>query len=467
MPCALLLALALLPAVTWADFAAAVADFEAARYSSAHEEFERLAALGDGPSQFNLGAMYLKGQGVERNPGLAVGLLQAAARNGYEKLTPDKLAAMAAALGPEDRLAAQHALEQYGPEALLRTSLPKGRSTGTCRSYVPAHVIRRKKSTALLQEGRENTLIVGSVIVGVDGLARDPEVLFVSTRNEFLAERSRRGLDQLFLGARYSPSMVDGHPVAQRMAVTLRSEIIGDNADWTQQMLGHALTKARAGDPQGQYAIGIVATTQHLNEVPNVLGEALLLKAAQGGYGPAQYEIGRKLLDLEACADIPRGLMWLRAAAHEHSGPAQIAVAEQLLRGEPSPEQVEEATQWLHVALESNDGFALRHAVGLLATHPKLAPADARLLVASAQHLLASEAIREPQTLEAAAAAFAAAGQYGSAVDRQQTALKIARSYAWNTKAVEERLASYRATQPWRGELFAVPPRDTPAPDAD
>jgi hypothetical protein len=234
MPFALLPALALLPAVACADFAAAVADFEAGRYSSAHEEFERLAALGDGPSQFNLGAMYLKGQGVEKNQGLAVGLLQAAARNGYEKLTPDKLAAMAAALGPEDRGAAQHALEQYGPEGLVRTVLPKGRSTGTCRSYVPARVIQRKKVTSLLKEGRTNTLIVGSVIVGVDGLARDPEVLFVSTKNEFLAERSQRGLDQLFLGARYSPSMVDGHPVAQRMAVTLRSEVIGDNMDWTQ-----------------------------------------------------------------------------------------------------------------------------------------------------------------------------------------------------------------------------------------
>lgn len=467
MPRALFLAIALVPTLARADFAAAVADFEAGRYSSAQEEFERLAALGDGPSQFNLGAMYLKGQGVEKNPGLAVGLLQAAARNGYEKLTPEKLAAMAATLGPEDRRAAQHALEQYGPEALLRTILPKGRSTGTCRSYVPARVLRRRKTTGLLQEGRENTLIVGSVIVGVDGLARDPEVLFVSTKNDFLADRSRRGLDQLFLGARYSPSMVDGHPVAQRMAVTLRSEIIGDNADWTQQMLGHALTKARAGDPQGQYAIGIVATTQHLREVPEALGEALLLKAAQGGYGPAQYDIGRRMLDPEVCADVPRGLMWLRAAAHEHSGPAQIAVAEQLLRGEPSPEQIAEASQWLHVAIESNDGFTLRHAVGMLATHPKLAPADAKLLASSAERLLAAEAVREPLTLEAAAAAFAAAGQYGLAVDRQQAALKIARAYAWNTKATEERLASYLATRPWRGELFSVPPRDTPAPDAD
>src|SRR5438270_7357716 len=52
-----------------ADFRAALADYNAGRYLAAHEQFQRLAELGDCSSQFNLGAMALKGQGGPKDSG--------------------------------------------------------------------------------------------------------------------------------------------------------------------------------------------------------------------------------------------------------------------------------------------------------------------------------------------------------------------------------------------------------------
>src|SRR5205823_6337275 len=61
-----------------ADFRAALADYNAGRYLAAHEQFQRLAELGDCSSQFNLGAMALKGQGGPKDSGSRVGWLRPA-----------------------------------------------------------------------------------------------------------------------------------------------------------------------------------------------------------------------------------------------------------------------------------------------------------------------------------------------------------------------------------------------------
>jgi hypothetical protein len=54
---------ALAPLAAHADFASALANYRAGKFAAAHAEFLELAELGDGPSQFNLGAMSLHGQG--------------------------------------------------------------------------------------------------------------------------------------------------------------------------------------------------------------------------------------------------------------------------------------------------------------------------------------------------------------------------------------------------------------------
>jgi len=56
------------PLAAHADFEGAMRDYNAGRYDAAHAQFLALAELGDCSSQFNLGAMALKGQGDRRTP---------------------------------------------------------------------------------------------------------------------------------------------------------------------------------------------------------------------------------------------------------------------------------------------------------------------------------------------------------------------------------------------------------------
>src|SRR5580698_7611971 len=70
----------MIPAV--ADDAAGLKAFKAADYATAYSEWKPLADKGDANAQCNLGIMYQKGLGVDRDPGQAFQLFQAAANQG-------------------------------------------------------------------------------------------------------------------------------------------------------------------------------------------------------------------------------------------------------------------------------------------------------------------------------------------------------------------------------------------------
>jgi predicted HAD superfamily Cof-like phosphohydrolase len=58
---------------------------------------------------------------------------------------------------------------------------------------------------------------------------------------------------------------------------------------------------------------------------------------------------------------------------------------------------------------------------------------------------------------EVLAAAAAAGGDFAGAVSQQELALRKAHDLAWHTRAMEERLASYKGGKAWQGELLAAP----------
>ncbi len=70
------------------------------------------------------------------------------------------------------------------------------------------------------------------------------------------------------------------------------------------------------------------------------------------------------------------------------------------------------------------------------------------------KHLVPSD----PQLYEAIAAAQAASGDFPDAAEQQQRALDQASRLHWgNPDAMQERLAAYRASKPWIGNIFASP----------
>jgi TPR repeat protein len=71
--------------VARADFAAGVAAYEKQDYATAAKEWEPLAKSGDAAAQFNLGLLYLDGQGKPQNYSEAVLWFRRAADQGYGK----------------------------------------------------------------------------------------------------------------------------------------------------------------------------------------------------------------------------------------------------------------------------------------------------------------------------------------------------------------------------------------------
>ena len=73
----------LAPAKAMADFAAGMVAARDGDFATALVEWEPLAATGDMDAQTNLGMMYERGAGVERDPAMALVLFTAAANQGH------------------------------------------------------------------------------------------------------------------------------------------------------------------------------------------------------------------------------------------------------------------------------------------------------------------------------------------------------------------------------------------------
>jgi hypothetical protein len=56
------------------------------------------------------------------------------------------------------------------------------------------------------------------------------------------------------------------------------------------------------------------------------------------------------------------------------------------------------------------------------------------------------------------AAVYAVNGTFDGAVEQEEIAIRKATALGWNTRLMRERLAAYRASHPWRGDLFAPTP---------
>src|SRR5207237_96394 len=79
-----------------------------------------------------------------------------------------------------------------------------------------------------------------------------------------------------------------------------------------------------------------------------------------------------------------------------------------------------------------------------------------------ALELAAGEIQTDPQMFETLAAAYAASGDFGSAIAKQRIALRKAEALAWDTRLMKQRLGEYRAGRAWRGALLPLPSSGAP-----
>ena len=449
-----------------ADFPEAFKAYSDGHYEQAHAEFLQLAQLGHAASQYDLGAMALQGQGGPKDLGAAVGWLTAAADNGDTQLSPEKLAAVRATLNDEQRKAADEIEARYGRAGLMQTVLPVPPPGSHCRNLVPASVSRKTTPDANYypstgRRGDQNGFVILQLTIGVDGVPRDPEILMSVPSPDF----SAAAID-VWMPSRWTPAERDGVAVESKVAVKVVFNMIGGGVLWDLPALKAIRETALTGNPTAEYQIGLAATLDPSLGIPARQAYSLLVSAAQAGHPRAQYWVATRFMSVGACGVDRKKIPWLRAAASAGNGPAQVALALDLLSGQPSAEQITEARQLLEEAARSDDPYAMKHVAAVLAASPLEALRDPSTARSVAERLVKSSIESDPQMYEAAALAYAVSGDFWDARAKEQRAIKKAQQLEWDTRQMQERLALYSRSKAWSGDLFASPPVQIAPPAA-
>jgi hypothetical protein len=448
---ALLAAALLAAAAAHADFQAALRDYQEGHYDSAHAQFMALAELGDCSSQFNLGAMALKGQGGPKDTASGVGWLEAAAGNGCEKLVGNHVAALSAKLTPAESRTAAAIVGRYGPEALHAQGIVN--PDFTCRNLTPATVLSAPVAEypSELPGSRQPAVVITALTIGVDGHARDPEILLSVPRPEFAAAAV-----EAWMNSRFTPATRGGQAVASRLQAKTLFVVEGQTLADVQPYKS-ARAAADAGNDTAEYLVGLTATLDSSLGISSARAGQLLLGAARDGDGAAQYWVGSQLRATSACHGQADGTVWLRHAAEGGNASAQLVLAADLLNTAPAAAQAEQARALLQKAASSDSYYVRKHVAALLAASPVEAVRDPPTARGVALKLVAGQIQSDPQMFEVVAAAYAANGDFHNAVAEQQLAMEKAQTLGWNTSGMGERLSAYRRGQPWRGDLFALP----------
>ena len=453
------LLLGLAAEASFADFEQAAADYAKGNFAAARLEFLSLAELGDGASQFNLGAMTLRGEGIEKHRGTAVGFMVAAAENGYEGLPAGRLAQLRGALAPEEESAARAVLARYGHAAIAANVFPGGPGAMvSCKSFAPPGELTIANATDAVTLIRQDAFVVVNLTIGADGLARDPEVLLAVPPG-----RMERETITSLLRSRYRPAARDGSAVDGRYRRQFTFTVEGGGRLWNVGKFKDSRKLADQAIPSAQYIVGVAAVLDETLGIPADTAKGMLLSSAQGGEPNAQHWLSRELDRGPFCTDRPRELLWLRQAARRGNAHARVMLARALLDDPAAPANVDEARALLAEAAAGEDPFVLKHAIAML-LDARLAPVDPALLKSAAERLAKHMLGVDPQEYEVGAAAAAAQGDFQRAARLQEKALREARELYWNTDVLEERFARYRDGRMWSGDLLALPPRATPPP---
>jgi uncharacterized protein len=436
----------------FADFEGALREYQAGHYELAHTQFLTLAELGDCSSQFNLGAMALKGQGGPADPGSAVGWLRAASSNGCQQLVGNKLSSLELRLSPEQSRAAADIVARYGREALHAQGVtdPDFSCHGEIAPRALATPVPQYPPLAA-RERPPRAVVIARMTIGPDGHARDPEILLSSPQAVF-----GPAAVEAWLNSSFAPATRDGKAVATR----LETKLVFSTGDALTLAEIPALQQARkaadGGDPGAAYLVGLAATLDTSLGISSARGTQMLLDSARAGYAPSQYWVGSHLRSTAACHPHADGSVWLAHAAAAGNAGAQLMLASDLLSASPSEAQIAQARALLAQAATADSYYVRKHVAALLASSPVVSVRDPHASLEIANKLLAGELRSDPQMYEVAAAAYAANGDFRNAVAQQQVALHLAQGLGWDAGAMGVRLASYRSGKSWQGELVAA-----------
>lgn len=434
-----------------ADFASALYDYGAENYTAAYDEFTRLASLGHKDSQFNLGAMYFRGQGAKQSGIEAYAWISLAAEDG-DKTRIALRDRLLSKLNEADQIAARERAEAlrkiFGEQALLD-------------KMTPVYVSNEESQYKLI--ALENAAPEYPKNASRIGLSGSVDVEYsIDPDGHVKHYRVLESTNKIFNGAvidalkrwRYQPvfngeQAIEVSGVRQRIYFRIENDIFieGETLD---QYLSNLRYKAQSEVAVDMFFYAYVAELVPETKLQWEQINRWYFKAAQGGVPEAQYRLGRNLVYGKGCvADRSKGLEWLIRAARANYRAAQVMVAILLRNNEHPSVEPKQAQEFLDQAVQAKYPLAIIKKSWLLATSSDETQRDgARALE------LAKEVFPDyPDRLSAyqiLAASQAEAGDFKAAQKTQKRTIQLAQKLKLPLDMEQKRLDVYNQNLAWR-----------------
>ncbi len=451
---ALAIAAMLVPVPASADLYAAAAAYQKQDFAASFQLYRELAELGRREAQENLAAMYVDGEGVKRDNALGYAWAVIAKENGAGAGVQNIIDQLEPHMTSAARARVAEVQSQFGMAALTERLLPTPHVPSTPIAAPCAFAKAADPGTYYPPEAKlagVSGMVFLEATVAPDGRARNVRVWY-SLPTKIFDQPGRR----LAFDNKYIPPRENGVAISCtiRFKVIFNISVNGAKPAASTELkksTAETKSKAEAGDPSAQLLYGLLLETRPELNADQENVTSWYVKAAQAGVPIAQYMVGIRSL---AGVDEAKGLRWLQIAADAGQPDAQLALANYLLRRQPDSETLAKARSLLEKAAGSDSRDAKYQLAALLATAPDGELRDPKRAIDLINQVMQYVDF-DPTAFEIRAAAEAMLGDFEAALADQKTALEKANKFRWDVAAQQDRLASYRASTPWTGDLFA------------
>lgn len=447
-----------------ADFKLGAQYYEQGNFKKAYDEFMLAASYGDYDAQYNLAAMYLRGQYVDKNKVASYAWMSLSEQDS-DRQEQKVSAKIYAILSDNQKQQADseraELFARYGDQALRVRMSPELTASSSVqeRDYRPIKKVAPQYPRSMARRAKQGWVDV-VFTVDTDGTTRDQVVLY--SPDEAFTKETIKAVQQW----QYEPKIIDGKPVVVtgvRNRVIFQLEGSSYKSDELREMVMESKARAEKGGAIDQFQYGYLTgnivtffdrvtgderNKTLLNEL-YVNSNEWFERSAIQNYSPAAYFLGLNILHGNACEqDSYKSAGWLLKAASNGSLDAQYTLAIEYLSGAYFEKDIVKGLYWLE---RSATGFVpakLRYA-WYLSAYPDASVRDSE----KAQQYLAEVDNDYWDTLtlyEVRAAVAAQNGDIKAALKWQDEALEEAEDLNLPTATFKSKLDVYAEGKPWR-----------------